>query len=196
MPGFSIPTVAVSSSSCDGPPISGTERIGPSNNAEFAREHRYLLEVFQPFTRSSAENLLLFSKSCNRPSTNHDVITIHNGQDEIYRPGKVRWNPLDFTFYEAMGPGNTNLAAELIYDWWANNVYDLSKSRQRSPRVIYKNAYLSLLDGGGTSIWMYQIEEAWPTKVTPSDLSAESNDIGTITLTLRFNKCRELYRKP
>lgn len=119
MPGFNIPT----------PPSCSTDALqqdstylGPVSSVETARRHRYLLEVLEPFGTQDS-GLLLFLSTCGRPTPEIDQIVIHNGQDEIYRPGKQRWGPVEFTFYEKLTPQDppfTDQAAQFIYDWWGN----------------------------------------------------------------------------
>lgn len=156
---------------------------------------------------------MLFCEKCTRPTPEIDEITIHRGQDEIYRPGKNRWSPIEFTFYEKLsgghsvsgyyGVGNqTNEVAELIYKWWGSEesaysnrhtMINLSTSTQHAlgPKSYYKNAQLQMLDGVGKPVWTYFLYDCWPQKISPIDLSYSDSDIATITVTMRFNKAVE-----
>jgi len=165
---------------------------GPIHTVETARKHRYRLEILEPFAGESGDNngILLFCEKCTRPTPEIDEIIIHNGQDEIYRPGKQRWNPIEFTFYEKLR-GNTDETAELIYKWWGKIMLALTDSTQRPVSEYYKRGHLQMLNGVGNPIWTYFLYDCWITKVSPSDLAYSDSDIATISVTLRFNKAEE-----
>jgi hypothetical protein len=195
MPGFNIPL-----RDCVDPNAFQEQAAfqGPAYTVETARKHRYRLEILEPLGPISqgggGDGILLFLEKCTRPTPEVDEITIHNGQDEIYRPGKQRWNPIEFTFYEKLrgDPGDfTNEAAEKIYKWWGEAMIDLQRSIHNPIATYYKRAQLQLLDGVGDPVWTYFIYDCWPQKVTPIDLAYSDTDIATITVTLRFNKCEE-----
>ena len=169
--------------------------MGPSYLTETARKHRYKLEILDPLT-----NILLFCEKCTRPTPEIDEIVIHNGQDEIYRPGKQRWSPIEFTFYEKLrgtySPSvQTNETAELIYEWWGETMIDLTRSVHKQVVSYYKDAQLQMLDGVGQPVWTYFLRDCWPQKITPIDLAYSDSDVATITVTLRYNKAQEQRTK-
>jgi hypothetical protein len=198
MPGFNIPPFQAPSTSCD-PDIKIFEEEsayqGPAFDTETARKHRFRLEILEPFgpNTGSGSGILLFMEKCTRPTPEVDEITIHNAQDEIYRPGKQRWNPVEFTFYEKTygSAVQTDEAAERIYKWWGEVMINLVIGDHGNVSDYYKNAQLQMLDGVGEPIWTYYLFDCWPQKVTPIELSYSDSDIATITVTLRFNKCEE-----
>lgn len=197
MPGFRIPF----NFGChQGPVPVDLFPEGAESTAETARNHRYSFEVLEPLQQGT---LLLYAFKATRPSPEIDEITIHSGQDEIYRPGKNRWKPIEISFYEKLsGQANLifqnliNTAASQIYEWWGgtNNgfpggVVHLDTS---SIGVGYqKPCQLALLDGLGRSVWSYYMSDCWPVKVTPSNLDYSDSDIATVTVTLRYNKAVE-----
>ena len=173
----------------------------PLNTVETARKHRYVLDILDPFGNQQ-QGILLYLEKCTRPTPEFETITIHNGQDEIYRPGKVKWSPVEFTFYEKTRGsavdafGNDfgfllDQTAEVIYHWWAETTAVISQSRHLPPFNYYKNAALTMLDGEGRPIWTYFLYDCWLEKVAPSDLSYTDTDIATITVIMRFNKAQE-----
>ena len=169
---------------------------GPDPNMEYARKHRWLLEFLEPFG-SIKDGILLYAYKCNRPTPNIDEIVIHHGQDEIYRPGKNRWNPIEFSFYEK-SPGDKSIVdetAERMYKWWGESVIILTQSIHGNINNYLKNGIVQMLDGVGKSIWEYHLYECWPTKITPSDLDYSDSNIADITITLRFNKAKETREK-
>lgn len=194
MPGFNIPPFN-SAETCDTDSFKNQSAyFGPSSTVETARKHRYRLEILEPFG-SNNDGILLFCEKCTRPSPELDEIVIHNAQDEIYRPGKQKWNPIEFTFYEKLreesGNSSVDDVAERIYRWWGETMVDLTRSIHNPITNYYKNAHLQMLDGVGRPVWTYFLYECWPHKISPSDLSYSDSDIATISVTLRYNKARE-----
>jgi len=200
MPGFNI-----SVGSCSGPnAVSNSAGYnGAAYAVETARNHRFRLEVLEPFdsnarTGPGSNSILLHLAKCTRPSPIIDEIPVHHGQDVIYRPGKNTWNPIDFTFYEVLvdqGGRLLNTVADKIFTWWGQvkngqgSVLNLARSSLGTK--FYRNAELAMLDGTGNSVWGYRLYNCWPFKVSPSDLDYSSSEIAEITVSLRFNKAYE-----
>lgn len=216
MPGFNIPQLIDSECRDEDMPgrFKGQEAFpGPSYTEETARNHRYLFETIGG--RPWLDPIVLWAFKATRPTPEIDEITIHSGQDEIYRPGKNRWKPIEISFYERLRGGNpetgestgerplTNQVAELIYGWWSgftgrdgsrgrNGVIDIRRSAiGGAPQSYYRPVQLQLLDGVGNPVWTYHLADCWPVRVTPSDLSYADTEIATITFTLRYNKAIE-----
>jgi hypothetical protein len=206
MAGFLVPMQNACHEDGDGPytPPSGRDvdrGWAASNVIETARNHRYSLEILSPLVGFSGHSTLQYAFKITRPSPEFDVITIHNGQDEIYRPGKNRWNPVDITFYEIFvgsgaGAGRHSTlidqAALLIYNWWGVNMLDLTRSALNRSKRYLKNCGIAMLDGGNNPIWRYYLLNCWPVKVTPSELSYQDSEIASITITLRYDKAIEM----
>ncbi len=191
MPGFFIPD---SDKACldDNAFKTQSAYAGPDPNMEYARRNRWLIEIFEPFG-TVQKGILVYARKCARPSPEIDVITVHHGQDEIYRPGKNRWGPIDFTFYEkADGNSLVNESAERIYKWWAETMIILQQSRHGELANYLKSGSIKMLDGVGRGIWEYRLYECWPIKVTPSELDYGDSQIAEISVTLRFNKAKEI----
>lgn len=198
MPGFDISDAFSAMCHEDDITHENLRTESPLNTVETARKHRYALEVLEPFRGPEDDGILLYLEKCTRPTPEFETVTIHNGQDEIYRPGKVKWNPIEFTFYEkTTGDDNdlTNQAAELIYKWWAEITAVISESRHTLPVAYYKNAELAMLDGEGRSIWTYFLYDCWIQKVTPSDLAYADSDLSNISVIMRYNKAQEQQKR-
>lgn len=191
MPGFNI---NIKESCNDGPQIPGSrEYFGPSINTETARVHRFALSIFEPFGNLS-NGILIHVSKCTRPTVEIDEIVIHNGQDEIYRPGKNRWQPIEFTFYETLQDSDVpflSMTAQLMFKLWAEKAIKLQRSAGGSPTNFCSDMQLDMLNGVGETVWSYHLYRAWPIKVSPKDLSYSSSDISEISVTLRFDKAME-----
>jgi len=203
MPGFNIP---INGACHDENAFQEPSRFdGPSHLIESARKHRYRLELMQvngnPIFGTDAAGILLYCYKCTRPTVEFDEIVIHNGQDEIYRPGKNRWKPIDFTFYEVFKDQEARLGrperqldhcAQLIYDWWAKSMLKtISTSQHGPPNEYLAQGRLQVLDGVGNPTWEYNLLDCWPTRVSPSDMTYSDNEIADYTVTLRYQKCFE-----
>jgi len=198
MPGFNIPLrpEVASGIARFGGPVGNP--AGPSNVLETARNYRFTLSNLRPVEFTDV--FMLFNvKSIQRPQVQFDEITIHSGQDEIYRPGKTKWQPIEIVFYEVMSTTKNKLAMSM-YDWWSNRLINIADSTQRRAGLMtqnpatgfYFNAQVDMLDGLGSIIWSYILYECWPTSVNPSGLDYSSTDIAETTVTLRYNRASEL----
>ena len=173
---------------------------GPSNLRETARKHRYSLEVVSRLGENvlgdKDSGLLLYMHKCTRPSVEIDEITIHSGQDEIWRPGKHHWKPVEFTFYEVLNnadPPTENQAASMMFRWWAEYTINMRRSRVMPPEAV-ADCELDMLDGTGKPVWTYYLYRAWPSRISPSDLSYTASEIAEVTATLRYDKADEKVR--
>ncbi len=198
MPGFNIPLrpEVVSGIERFGGPVGNP--AGPSNVIETARTYRFELQSLKPLEYVNP-SLLWNVKSIKRPSLQFDEIVIHSGQDEIYRPGKSKWQPVDIVFYEPISYGNRSLLSGGVYAWWAGRMTDATNSTQRRAGIMtpnattgfYFNAQIDMRDGEGRVVWSYILYECWPISVTPGDLDYGSTDLATTTVTLRYNRAGE-----
>ena len=170
--------------------------IGPSNLEDTLRSQRFRATM-RSFNGNYDIGLSLLK--CSRPTPEIDEIVIYNGQEEIYRPGKHRWRPVEFTFYERLKYSGRNesehrdipVVNRYIFDLWSKEVLNFVNHGLRAPEILYKEVNLEMLSGDGNPAWSYKLYQSWPTKVTPSDLDYSASDICTTTVSMRFNKAVE-----
>jgi hypothetical protein len=197
MPGFNIPSQADSTCGFSDIPTNNTLSTStlPLHTVETIRSHRYKIEVLSDF-----DKILMYAHRAQRPIIEFDRMVINNGLEEIYRPGKYRWQPITVTFYEIVDkPGDVpvNTTAETIYKWVnsAKGVADFKKSiinKPVKPDGYLRDLIISLEDGLGKSAWKYQLFDAWPMNITPDELDYSSSSIQCITLTISYNKALEI----
>ena len=204
MPGFNIPV----SNSCGGV---GKSSSGPSNSLETMRKHRFAFAV-QGISQLAMDCI----HTMDRPKAESDEIVFHNGFEETYRPGKYRWGPLSFSFYElyeqsivsarelrnwrfgggdnsftAEGPA-TSTRGEASLSGGSKSVYELSSSLLSSADGKFKrNATIMMLGGSGDVGWRYQLYGSWPKEISPESLDYSSTDIAETTVVLRFDTAVE-----
>jgi hypothetical protein len=178
----------------------------PRPDIESARSYRWLFNTFLPFTggqlgatgvkTAAPGNLLVYLKKADRPSMEFDEISIHNGPRTTYRPGKFKCNPIGIEFYEIFGPANyVDGPAVRMYEWMKRAIFKSRASMYSSYKDFTFDARLSMLDGAGRPVHIYELYNCFPTKVTPSELNSESDGIASITATIRYDDYREMIVK-
>ncbi len=133
--------------------------------------------------------MALYAYKCGRPTPEVDKITIHHGQEEIGVPGKVRWKPIEITFYEIIEDMDT--VANYLNFWHQKSMIDVENSAQRPPAEYRLTCQLAMLDGAGKPVWNYNMYECWPSTVGPCELSYTDSDLAEITVTLELSKVIE-----
>lgn len=183
----------------------------PEHTVETFRKYRYLMRLMDSANPArqvaSGNNKMLsaYIETCTRPKLEFDKITIHKGQDEIYRPGKSRWAPITLSFYEAVVSkidsglvyAFSSQLAEVIYNWHSRVITGFDRSTSFSSiagaKTIYKNIEIDMENGYGNRLRTYYLYEGWPSGVTPSDLSYSSNEITRIDVEITYNRAVEKY---
>jgi len=174
MPGFNI----------------GGSGTGPNNIKEVSRKHRYLVRLFNPLSN----DLLFFARKVVLPAVEIDRITMHHKQEEIYLPGKHRFQQCEINFYR-VHDNNGDWAAREIYNWWSNNLLRLSESRLLGggtpAGVLKRNGEIHILDGHGNTAYKHLIFGVWPNKVSPDTLDFADNSIAEISVNFTVDKVKE-----
>lgn len=202
MPGFKIPINYDPACANDSINISFRNDLSsnPSHTIEIARAHRWIFRTLTPLDQSSGDpNILIYAFKCGRPTVEIDEIKIFRGQQEIYRPGKHRWMPIELAFYDVYEGGDSQQPESVynagvsskLYKWWSEVTLNASTNNVNRASEIYKTGALIMQDGFGKSVWSYKLFDIWPIKVTPSDLDYSSTNLAEISVTMRYNKAEE-----
>jgi hypothetical protein len=180
------------------------ERSSPLADLDSVRSYRWLFNLFDPFKSDTLGNtkvktaspgdLLCYLKKADRPSLEFDEIPIHNGPRTTYRPGKFKCNPINLEFYEVLGPDNEDRdsAAVRMYEWMRRAMFRSRASVFGTHKDYTFNARLLLLDGWGQPVHVYSLYNCFPTKITPSEMNYENDNIATITATIRYDDYTEM----
>lgn len=187
MPGFNIP-----------PPVDTELLFGvPSENdpdpkTETARRYRWTLQL-DASSGDDSRRACIFAHKAERPRFEHDQVTIHHVQEEIYIPAKSRWAPINISFYEAMNSSNREWLIPWLYQWRALVARE-STIRNTSDHKIKRNGMLTMLcynAGSGRAdsmIYAYKLLGCWPAQITPNELDYSNTEIAEITILLRYDK--------
>ncbi len=207
MPGFKIPISFDPACANDSINIGFRNDLSsnPLHTIEVARAHRWIFRTLTPLSDSSSGdpsnvNILIYAYKCGRPTIEIDEIKVFRGQQEIYRPGKHRWMPIELAFYDVYEGGDSQNpesvlnagVASKVYRWWSEVTLNTTTNNLNNASDIYKTGALSMQDGYGKSVWHYKLFDVWPIKVSPSDLDYSSTNLAEISVTMRYNKAEEV----
>lgn len=173
MPGFNI----------------GGDGTGQPNTVEVSRKHRFLVRILNPLSR----DLLFFAHKFSLPPLEIDRVVMHHKQEEIYLPGKHRYQQCEIGFYRAHD-GEGDRAAREIYAWWAKGLLDVDASTllaDPSGTPYKRTCEVHILDGFGETAYKYILYGVWPGKVSPDSLDFSDNNVSDINLTLNVDKVKE-----
>lgn len=146
------------------------------------RKFRWTFEINAPLAGPIGPYMV---KSVSRPQLDLDETELHFRNAVAWIPGKAKWQPLTVTFVDAV---HWNLYA--LYGWLLN-VYNFQRPtdlEQTEKEGWAASATLNMLDGCGTPIERWELEECWPQSVKFGDLEYSDSSECTIEMTLRFNQ--------
>lgn len=180
MPGFNIPNSTAAG--CE-----GKKQEGPKADLETSRDHRWVISICDRL-----EKILLHAKKCNRPTVEIDTVTYHYGINEIYKPGKFRIRPVEFTFYSVHNT-STDMAAKYCFEWWSKHTIDVANNSVArewagSPGI---KVVLEMLDGKNKTVRKIKMFNCWPEFVSASDPDYTISEISTVTVRLRCDGFEE-----
>lgn len=182
--------------------INGAQRFndissepGSENTAEMGRKHRFDVVMLLAPDRIDNQIINFNAKSVTLPKVDYDEIVVHNGQSEIYMPGKHKLKPVEIVFYDVLKrSGNTyksvvvnnimgRLPTGVIID---DKVFIADRYKYRSNYQF--TTYINKVDGAGRTIQKFELYECYISNVDPGDLSYADNEIVEISMTLKYNK--------
>ena len=171
--------------------------IGPigAANVIIKRKFRFLATFIPPGANTNDEDSFRsYVKVANRPQLDIDETEIHFLNGITYIPGKGRWQPLSVTFYDVADAKMTPL-----YNWILS-VYDFNKAAGTSdasgsgdlPQTEKAgwagSGIIEMLDGCGTVMERWTLNDVWPQSVNFGDLDYAASDESNIEVTFRFSK--------
>jgi len=161
----------------------------PSATVESVRLSRWSLQ-FDGIP--SLGDVVLYAQSCQRPSFEIDTIVLHNKQNQIRMPGKYRWAPINVKFYEILDL-NGNTTPSILFNYWSSggnkSVADFKINGLNKDFRTTVEIYLE--DGSGKTVHTYQLWNAWPFKIEPTELNFTTSDIGTTVVSLNYDSAQE-----
>jgi hypothetical protein len=125
-----------------------------------------------------------FVSVASRPNLSVDETEINHLNAKTFIPGKATWETITVTYLDV-----AHSEMRSLWNWLAT-VYDFTDPvnlHQGEKRDWDATGLLSMYDGCGTLLEMWQLQRMFPTAINFGDLDYTSSDIATIELTLRYS---------
>lgn len=157
---------------------------GPPHTVETNRDHRWEIWI-----GDIDRDVCMLALNCTRPIYVTDPVTIHNRQNEIYLPGKTRWEPVKIELYS----DQKKTISEI--EKWRNLSIEvqggsggLESIKNKAWDTAHKTLVtINLLDGLGDIKTTYYLHGAWPSRIEGSNWDYASTNISTVTMTITYD---------
>lgn len=186
--GFYITNPAVSADTPSG-------SAGLSNTLEMGRKHRFSVDLFFGDSIDENNTISFNVKSTTTPKVEYDEITVHNGQGEIFMPGKQHYPQIDVVFYDVMKQSGQTYDGMIISrilkalpTGFKNETTYGVLSKHKPIKQYRFNMSVNKLDGKGQRYQQFFLKECYITNLDPGDLSYVDNEIVEVTMKIRYNK--------
>lgn len=120
--------------------------------------------------------------TAKRPSINQQEKTIEFMNSETYVAGRYKWDPMDVTFRDPIGPSTSQAVME-----WVRLVSESVTGRQGYAAGYKRDVELEILDPTGVVVQKWILKNTFPTKADFGSLDYKSDDLADITVSLRFD---------
>lgn len=159
--------------------------LGPLGNprAIMKRKYRWTMAISTPCGNIPA----WFCKTGGRPHLEIDEVEINFLNAVSWIPGKGKWQPLTFTYYDV---ATSELSG--LFSWLAT-LYDFTDpvNLRMGEKADYAGtALLTMYDGCGKPMEFWLLNDVFPTSANFGDLDMSSSDFCEIELTLRYSQVR------
>jgi len=131
-----------------------------------------------------------------RPNISFKEIALEHLTETIYMPGKVEFKPIQITLYDTYNPALNK--ENPIFKWIESYYYPeaaVYRFATQNPNAgqaadqFKKTAYLNMYDGSGCLVESWEFQNAWPQDINFNEVDYSSNDVMSIDLTLRYDRC-------
>jgi hypothetical protein len=164
------------------------------NNAsvEPKRTHRFLVQ----FTLPDGSSSQIYARTATKPAfeigqTEHKFL----GQTYYY-PGSISWSDVTISFVDSLSPDmDDQLTAILIGSGWVDpNAISTTENVDQGGTINKFDAtnavgevLLKDLDGDGTTVGTYRLNNAWVKSISYSTLDYASEDLLTVDVVFRYD---------
>jgi len=161
----------------------GLGRIG-ERSIVFKRKFRWTFEVFDICGLGGDRIDPSFVKLASRPNISFEETEINylNGKD--WFPGKGTWETITVTYIDAAVDD-----LRPLYRWLAS-VYEFNNPvtlKQGSRNNWAATGVLTLFDGCGSEIEVWEMGNMWPQAINFGELDYSDSEFVTVELTLRYS---------
>jgi hypothetical protein len=159
---------------------------GPLGKAEVARSNRWYVTIHQ---LEDARDMAFYAHTCDRPIVEFDRVVMHHGMNEIYMPGKIKWQPIEIKFYDRIN--DTDYHTSRVLFAWLNDIYNTQIHSLHSSNIkdLKREIDVRLMTGKGDvdTMWQYKLRGAWPIKITPTSLDYSLSDLAEVGVTISYD---------
>jgi hypothetical protein len=163
-----------------------------STNLCFKRQMRFAF-LIEGVTMYGGLDVKITHKA-QRPNFSFKEIAIEHLTETIYMPGKIEFKPIQITLYDTYNPALNK--TNPVFQWIESFVYPkdaiygfASQNSAPGPNQFKKTAYLNMYDGSGCVVESWKFENAWPQEINFNEVDYSSNDVMSIDMTLRYDRC-------
>lgn len=118
-----------------------------------------------------------------RPKIALNTTEVHFMNSSTFLPGRVTWEGITVTFIDPIGPSSS----QKIMDWIRQH-YESATGRMGYATQYKKNIVLKMLDPAGNPVEKWVLYGTYVEGGDFGDLDYSSDDLSTISLTLKFDR--------
>ena len=123
------------------------------------------------------------AESMSRPKFDVDETESRYINTVAYYAGRVTPQTLPLALKDAIAPSQTQKCTE-----WMRAVYEQETGRAGYKVMYSKTVTIKMLSPTLEVVEKWDLENAWPVNIDPSDLTYMDSDLARVTLTLRFDR--------
>ncbi len=159
--------------------INGNDENSVSSLKEPKFNHRWTIDQLVGISIERGSPLL-FAQKLKLPEYTVDEEKIKGASLEYKFAKGVKWSDVTITFYDTLG-----LSPKI--QEFSGNVFNQNSQALHTAERYKADSVFTLLDGSGLVIETYTLKNSWIKKVSHSELSYESSDIKTVTISLSYD---------
>ena len=140
------------------------------------------------FSDNDKQNLAFLCTAANLPPSNLGEITVNHRGRQVYLPGFRTFEPWTITILS-----DENMSIRTAFEKWVDrldgardHVSDDVNFNLGENTGLFSNWTVTQLDRQGKAIKAYRLDACFPTSVSDIALSAESTDLASFNVTLRY----------
>lgn len=157
-----------------------------SSNNLYQVQQTNWFEIFISSTLSGSgfkDGLFFLVNSCNLPEISNPAIDLPYGNSTAKVAGKNEYGDNTVSFMDAI-----QLDVENEMRIWQRQIYDPSKGTMGWVQDYKRTMTITEYGPDGTNLRVWEFTGVWPSSVTYGELSNESPDKKSISVTLTFDK--------
>ena len=140
------------------------------------------------FSDDDKQNLAFLCTAANLPPSNLGEITVNHRGRQVYLPGFRTFEPWTITILS-----DEDMSIRTAFERWVDrldgardHVSDDVNFNLGTNTGLFSNWTVTQLDRQGKAIKAYRLDACFPTSVSDIALSAESTDLASFNVTLRY----------